>query len=320
MIRRRIESKSITILLALICLAACGQRGPAEATLSPQARTFSCAFFLAQTSPDTLNCISINADSVVLQTQATTGTQVTINLDGVTVTFNDTLYVAQDEPERTIILGALDGVVVAGINGLTRILQRAMQITLSVESTADPSALSPVPLNLPALQATDLSDLPRPIILPEIVTPPAEATEEMSLTESCPEVEGWTGTYTIRRGDTLSSVAARAGVTIEAIQTANCLSNPDVLSPGQTLRVPASADTADAASFTVEPDTIRSGECATISWVIENAGLVYFEGEPAAHAESRSACPLRTATYTLLVIFTDGAQVGYTTTLNVTEP
>lgn len=317
---RRIEPTLIAILAAMICLTACGQRGSAEVAMLPEAQVFSCAHFLAQTSPGTLNCTGIDANSLVLQTHAVTGTQTTLNLGNVIITFNDTLYLGQDGSVRTIVLGALDGVVVAGMNGLTRILQRGMQITVNTESTIDPSALSSVPLNIPALHTADLSALPRPVILPEIVTPSVEETAELSQVESCPEVEGWTGTYTILRGDTLSNVAARAGVTIDAIQTANCLSNPDVLSPGQTLRVPASADTPDTASFTVEPDTIRSGECATISWVIENAGLVYFEGEPAAHAESRSACPLRTATYTLLVIFTDGAQVGYTTTLNVTEP
>lgn len=316
----RIDAKPFVILMALVFLSACGQRGPAPTALPAEAQELSCTYILPQTSPGAVTCLNIETGGVVLQTQTTTGAQVTIAIGDAIITFNDTLYAAWDQTAQTIVLGALDGVVVAGINGLTRIIQRGMQITLSLGTAADPMALSPVPLNIPALQAADLDDLPRRIIIPEIVTSPIEETMEASLVDTCPPVEGWTDTYTIRRGDTLSSVAARADVTIDAIRAANCLNNPDVLSPGQTLRIPASADTPATPSFLVEPAMIYSGECATISWVVEDAGLVYFEGEPAAHAESRSACPLRTATYTLLVIFTDGAQIGYTATLNVTEP
>ncbi|HML62070.1 MAG TPA: LysM domain-containing protein [Solidesulfovibrio sp.] len=49
------------------------------------------------------------------------------------------------------------------------------------------------------------------------------------------------GTYTIQRGDTLSGIARRLGVSTEAIQQANDLTHPDRLSAGHVLRLPAAA-------------------------------------------------------------------------------
>jgi LysM repeat protein len=45
-------------------------------------------------------------------------------------------------------------------------------------------------------------------------------------------------TYTVRRGDTLSSIAARHGTTVNAIVQANSLANPRLIYAGQRLRIP----------------------------------------------------------------------------------
>jgi LysM repeat protein len=47
------------------------------------------------------------------------------------------------------------------------------------------------------------------------------------------------GTYTVRGGDTLSSIAQRFGTTVRAIQAANSLSDPNVVVIGKTLKIPA---------------------------------------------------------------------------------
>jgi LysM repeat protein len=46
------------------------------------------------------------------------------------------------------------------------------------------------------------------------------------------------GTYTVRRGDTLSSIAARHGTTVDAIVRANGLANPRYIVAGQRLSIP----------------------------------------------------------------------------------
>jgi rare lipoprotein A len=44
------------------------------------------------------------------------------------------------------------------------------------------------------------------------------------------------GTYVVQYGDTLSSVAAELGTTVEYLASANDIANPDLLYAGQTLR------------------------------------------------------------------------------------
>jgi LysM repeat protein len=48
-----------------------------------------------------------------------------------------------------------------------------------------------------------------------------------------------TGTmYTVRSGDTLSSIAAKFGTTVKALQKLNGISDPSLIHPGQILRIP----------------------------------------------------------------------------------
>lgn len=51
------------------------------------------------------------------------------------------------------------------------------------------------------------------------------------------------GTYVVRRGDTLASIAYRHGTTVWAIANANGLANPNYIYPGQWLRIPSSKGT-----------------------------------------------------------------------------
>lgn len=46
-------------------------------------------------------------------------------------------------------------------------------------------------------------------------------------------------TYTVQPGDILSRIAARFGVSMQAIIEANGIANPDLIQPGQVLRIPA---------------------------------------------------------------------------------
>ena len=50
--------------------------------------------------------------------------------------------------------------------------------------------------------------------------------------------------YTVRTGDTLWTIASRLGVSVSALASANSLSNPNVIHPGQTLNVPGASSSA----------------------------------------------------------------------------
>lgn len=57
-----------------------------------------------------------------------------------------------------------------------------------------------------------------------------------------------TTTYTVQRGDTLSAIARREGVSLDELLSANNLSRNSTIFAGQELRVPASGSRADAPS------------------------------------------------------------------------
>ncbi|MBN1660612.1 MAG: LysM peptidoglycan-binding domain-containing protein [Anaerolineae bacterium] len=54
------------------------------------------------------------------------------------------------------------------------------------------------------------------------------------------------GSYVVRAGDTLASIAARHGTTAAAIAAANGLANPNYIYPGQQLRIPTGGTAASA--------------------------------------------------------------------------
>jgi LysM repeat protein len=86
---------------------------------------------------------------------------------------------------------------------------------------------------------TILADTPTPTLTP---TPEVSSTPTVTFTptaEACvPErPPGWL-VHTVRPGDTISTFAQRANVTVNTILQANCLPPGTVLSVGQTLFIP----------------------------------------------------------------------------------
>ena len=46
-------------------------------------------------------------------------------------------------------------------------------------------------------------------------------------------------TYTVKSGDTLSGIALKHNTTVEALASTNGIKNPNVIFPGQVLKIPA---------------------------------------------------------------------------------
>ena len=69
------------------------------------------------------------------------------------------------------------------------------------------------------------------------------------------------GRYTIQKGDTISRIAARFGVTTQAVLTANGLSWSSIIYPGQTIAIPGAALAAESvSSVTPAPTVDESGD------------------------------------------------------------
>ncbi len=62
-------------------------------------------------------------------------------------------------------------------------------------------------------------------------------------------------TYTVQSGDTLGAISLRYGVSIQAIQSANNLPDPDTLSVGMLLTIPAPPPRPEGPGFKILPDS-----------------------------------------------------------------
>jgi LysM repeat protein len=94
-----------------------------------------------------------------------------------------------------------------------------------------------------------------------IDTGPAE-TGPTTSPEGSPTPASGTCDYTVKKGDTLSSIAQRNNTTWQRLAAVNNLTSPDSIRPGQQLSVPCSGNEqlTPPAEFTLCPYTVKSGD------------------------------------------------------------
>jgi LysM repeat protein len=127
-------------------------------------------------------------------------------------------------------------------------------------------------------------------------TPPSSDTPRPTNTVqptsvSCTPRADWTTTYTVVTGDTLSSIAGRANTTTRELADANCLTNVNVITVGQRLRVPrvlvvwtptftptstaTNTPTGPAiTSFSASPNPANFNSTVILTWQTRGAGGV----------------------------------------------
>jgi LysM repeat protein len=90
------------------------------------------------------------------------------------------------------------------------------------------------------------------IAIPAVAAPAVPAGPNIELasatTPTTPAAPAPTSTYTIRSGDTVSSIAARFGVTTQAVLDANGLTASSIIYPGRTLVIPAAGGSSSGGS------------------------------------------------------------------------
>ena len=84
---------------------------------------------------------------------------------------------------------------------------------------------------------------------PTILTPTPDAPRTL------PTLRTETEEYIVQVGDSLGSIASRYGVSLDAIVAANGLANPNIVTPGQVLQIPAPQPGASGAGFKIIPDS-----------------------------------------------------------------
>jgi LysM repeat protein len=113
--------------------------------------------------------------------------------------------------------------------------------TLSAQTVSD--AATGVSAALPTLGAAPLTATPFPTIQASTSIPLQSAGDVPTAQlpapiAGCTPRADWPYTYVIVRGDTLFSIARRAGSTVNELAAGNCLADPTKISAGQTLRLP----------------------------------------------------------------------------------
>jgi murein DD-endopeptidase MepM/ murein hydrolase activator NlpD len=82
-----------------------------------------------------------------------------------------------------------------------------------------------------------------------IVSPTPDVPKEL------PAIRNEDDQYIVQAGDSLGTIAARYGITVEMLIETNQISNPDLLEPGQLLVIPAPIPGETGAGFKIIPDS-----------------------------------------------------------------
>ena len=114
------------------------------------------------------------------------------------------------------------------------------KVTLPSQTGQPSGAATPVPL-------TQGSPMPPTAASLATSTPPAAASKAPA-SASTPVRSASDSTYVIQRGDTLAKIATRYGVTVKQLTDLNGIKNPNMIVPGQTLKIPGTTTTAPAAT------------------------------------------------------------------------
>jgi LysM repeat protein len=97
-----------------------------------------------------------------------------------------------------------------------------------------------------------------------------------------------TGTYTVQPGDSLKSIAADNGVTVEALIQANHLSDPDMIWAGQQLVIPSADQSQPAAKTSTRPTaTTTNTSRPTLTNVLPDVAMAGPANSAAQTADSQ---------------------------------
>lgn len=127
------------------------------------------------------------------------------------------------------------------------------RVVLSGQTPQSAAAATPVPL---------VPGSPPPPTTAPVATSASAPGGEAAATTAQP---GGESVYVVQRGDSLGKIATRYGVTVKQIVDLNGITNPNVITPGQKLKIPAAAPVA-ASTPGAEPSgsqktyTVKAGD------------------------------------------------------------
>ena len=120
--------------------------------------------------------------------------------------------------------------------------------------------------------SVDLDYFTDGIFLSDVSTPVSSVPEEQKPSNPS-ESSTLVTTYTVQSGDTLSEIAARYGTTVNELISLNGISNPNLIYPGEVLRIPGRVSESSSSSLTIYK--VQSGD--TLSEIAARYGTTVNE-------------------------------------------
>ncbi len=127
----------------------------------------------------------------------------------------------------SVVLAQNAGEIVHIVAPRENLFRISLRYNVTVQAIAARNGI----VNVNLIYAGQRLIIPTGGVQPPPVTP-------IPVTPGTPQPPPTEGTYTVQRGDTLSRIAARFNTTVQAIATLNGIANPNLIYPGQVLRIP----------------------------------------------------------------------------------
>ena len=137
--------------------------------------------------------------------------------------------------DRRTVGQALLALVMLGAVGAVLLARLGPSSGAVGSATASPPAS--LAASLPAIVVATPTPGATPIPTPSSVTSPSPKPSKTPKPKPS-KTPGASKTYTVKPGDTLSSIAIRFGTTVKALQRLNGIKDPTLIKPGQVIKVP----------------------------------------------------------------------------------
>ncbi|MEK1296164.1 LysM peptidoglycan-binding domain-containing protein [Limosilactobacillus fermentum] len=226
-----------------------------------------------------------SATSTATSTASATSTSSTTNATTYTVKSGDTLSsIASSHNTTTAALTSLNSLANPNLIYVGQVLKLANTTTASTSSTSSAASTSSSAMtytvksgdtlssiassyNTTTSTLTSLNNLSNPnlIYVGQVLKVAGSSTSVSTSTSSSSASQATTsGTYTVKAGDTLSSIASSYNTTTAALASANSISNANLIYVGQVLKVTGTSSststTTSSTSSTSGSYTVKSGD------------------------------------------------------------
>ena len=226
-----------------------------------------------------------SATSTATSTASATSTSSTTSATTYTVKSGDTLSsIASSHNTTTAALTSLNSLANPNLIYVGQVLKLANTTTASTSSTSSAASTSSSAMtytvksgdtlssiassyNTTTSTLTSLNNLSNPnlIYVGQVLKVAGSSTSVSTSTSSSSASQATTsGTYTVKAGDTLSSIASSYNTTTAALASANSISNANLIYVGQVLRVTGTSSststTTSSTSSTSGSYTVKSGD------------------------------------------------------------